>query len=86
VIALPLAHMGHAVAFAPFFAPPMVLTLGLLFLTLRDRLRGDREVYDPERDGTNRPPAALGGQGTNTPWTTNGRSSPVPKVPSAPGS
>jgi hypothetical protein len=38
--ALPLAHMGHAVAFVPFFAPPLVLTLGLLVMTARDRLRG----------------------------------------------
>jgi hypothetical protein len=41
VIALPLAHMGHAVAFVPFFAPPLLLTLAVLFLTVRDRLRGD---------------------------------------------
>jgi hypothetical protein len=39
VIALPLAHMGHAVAVMPFFAPPLVLTLGLVVLTVRDRLR-----------------------------------------------
>lgn len=38
--ALPLAHMGHAVAFVPFFAPPLLLTLGLLVMTARDRLRG----------------------------------------------
>jgi hypothetical protein len=36
---LPLAHMGHAVAVLPFFAPPLLLTLGLLVLTVRDRLR-----------------------------------------------
>ena len=40
IVALPLAHMGHAVAFVPFFAPPLVLTLGLLVMTARDRLRG----------------------------------------------
>jgi hypothetical protein len=43
VAALPLAHMGHAVAVLPFFAPPIALTLGLLVMTARDRLRGDRE-------------------------------------------
>jgi hypothetical protein len=37
--ALPLAHMGHAVAVLPFFAPPLLLTFGLVVLTLRDRLR-----------------------------------------------
>jgi hypothetical protein len=31
--------MGHAVALLPFFAPPLVLTLGLLVMTIRDRLR-----------------------------------------------
>jgi hypothetical protein len=35
---LPLAHAGHIVAVVPFFAPPLVLTLGLLVLTIRDRL------------------------------------------------
>ncbi len=39
MIALPLAHMGHAVAIMPFFAPPLLLTLGLVVLTIRDRLR-----------------------------------------------
>jgi hypothetical protein len=44
VIALPLAHMGHAVAVIPFFAPPLVLTFGLLVLTIRDRVRsGNKE-------------------------------------------
>jgi hypothetical protein len=42
VIALPLAHMGHAVAVIPFFAPPLVLTFGLLVLTIRDRVRKPR--------------------------------------------
>ena len=41
--ALPLAHMGHAVAVLPFFAPPLVLTLGLLVLTARDRFRRRNE-------------------------------------------
>ena len=36
---LPFAHMGHAIAAAPFFAPPLVLTLGVSILTIRDRLR-----------------------------------------------
>ena len=35
---IPLAHMGHAIAFLPFFAPPIVLTLGILLLIARDRL------------------------------------------------
>jgi hypothetical protein len=39
VIGLPLAHMGHAIAILPFFAPPLVLTLGLVVITVRDRLR-----------------------------------------------
>jgi hypothetical protein len=43
VSALPLAHMGHAVAVLPFFAPPLTITLGLVLLTVRDRLRGRRE-------------------------------------------
>jgi hypothetical protein len=37
--ALPLAHAGHVIAIVPFFAPPLVLTLGLLVVTARDRLR-----------------------------------------------
>ena len=43
MIALPLAHMGHAVAVIPFFAPPLVLTFGLLVLTIRDRVRRRNE-------------------------------------------
>jgi hypothetical protein len=39
LIALPLAHVGHAVAVIPFFAPPLVLTFSLLILTIRDRVR-----------------------------------------------
>ena len=39
MIGLQLAHMGHAIAIVPFFAPPLVLTLGLVVLTVRDRLR-----------------------------------------------
>jgi hypothetical protein len=35
--------MGHAVAVLPFFAPPLVLTFGLLVMTARDRLRGRRD-------------------------------------------
>jgi hypothetical protein len=31
--------MGHAVAILPFFAPPLLLTFGLVVLTVRDRLR-----------------------------------------------
>jgi hypothetical protein len=40
--AIPLAHMGHAIAFLPFFAPPIVLTLGLLVLIARERLFGGK--------------------------------------------
>ena len=36
---LPLAHAGHVIAAAPFFAPPLVLTLGVSLLTVRDRIR-----------------------------------------------
>jgi hypothetical protein len=36
---VPLAHMGHAVAVVPFFAPPLILTFGLIVLTVRDRLK-----------------------------------------------
>jgi hypothetical protein len=36
--------MGHAVAVMPFFAPPLVLTLGLVVLTIRDRLRNRGEA------------------------------------------
>jgi hypothetical protein len=39
VIELPLAHTAHTLAIAPFFAPPLLLTLGLLVLTARDRVR-----------------------------------------------
>jgi hypothetical protein len=38
MLSLPLAHAGHVIAVMPFFAPPLVLTLGLLVLTIRDRL------------------------------------------------
>lgn len=48
MIALPLAHMGHVVAFVPFFAPPLLLTLGLLVLTVRDRLRRHAETCGDE--------------------------------------
>jgi hypothetical protein len=46
VIELQLAHMGHAIAIVPFFAPPLVLTFGLVVMTVRDRLRhrGDKDV------------------------------------------
>ena len=44
MITLPLAHMGHAIAVLPFFAPPLVLTLGLVVLTVRDRLRNRGEA------------------------------------------
>ena len=40
MITLPLAHAGHALAVLPFFAPPLLLTFGLVVLTVRDRLRG----------------------------------------------
>jgi hypothetical protein len=36
---LPLAHAGHVVAVVPFFAPPLLLTLGLAVLAIRDRVR-----------------------------------------------
>jgi hypothetical protein len=39
MLELPLAHAGHVIAVVPFFAPPLVLTLGLLLLTIRDRVR-----------------------------------------------
>jgi hypothetical protein len=39
MLELPLAHAGHVIAVVPFFAPPLVLTLGLLILTIRDRIR-----------------------------------------------
>jgi hypothetical protein len=39
MIELPLAHAGHALAVVPFFGPPLVLTLGLLVMTVRDRVR-----------------------------------------------
>jgi hypothetical protein len=46
MIELPLAHAGHALATAPFFAPPLAVSLGLVVMIVRDRLqrRGD----DPE--------------------------------------
>jgi hypothetical protein len=36
--------MGHAVAVMPFFAPPLVLTFGLVVLMVRDRLRNRGEA------------------------------------------
>jgi hypothetical protein len=39
MVELPLAHAGHVIAVVPFFAPPLVLTLGVLVLTVRDRVR-----------------------------------------------
>ena len=39
MIELPLAHAGHTLAIVPFFAPPLLLTLGLLVLTIRERIR-----------------------------------------------
>jgi hypothetical protein len=49
MIPIPFAHAGHAVALLPFFAPPIVLTLGLLVLIVRDRLARRRAASD--RDG-----------------------------------
>jgi hypothetical protein len=43
VIDLPLAHAGHALATLPFFAPPLLLTLGLIVVMMRDRLRDRAE-------------------------------------------
>ena len=43
MLALPLAHAGHVIAVVPFFAPPLVLTFGLLVLTIRDRVRRRNE-------------------------------------------
>ena len=37
MIELPLAHAGHTLAIVPFFAPPLLLTLGLVVLAIRDR-------------------------------------------------
>jgi hypothetical protein len=34
------AHAGHALVLLPFFAPPILLSLGLVVLIARDRLRG----------------------------------------------
>ena len=45
-LVVPLAHMGHAVAVLPFFAPPLVLTFGLVVLTIRDRLRHRNTTED----------------------------------------
>jgi hypothetical protein len=42
VIEVPFAHLGHALPMLPFFAPPLVLTLGGMVMILRDRLRGRR--------------------------------------------
>jgi hypothetical protein len=42
VIALPLAHLGHALPLLPFFAPPLLLTFGLLALVVHDRMRERR--------------------------------------------
>jgi hypothetical protein len=53
VIALPLAHAGHALAVLPFFAPPLTLTAGLVVLTVRDRLR--RRGASGEPPGARRP-------------------------------
>jgi hypothetical protein len=39
VIELPLAHAGHTLAIVPFFAPPLLLTLGLIVMIVRDRVR-----------------------------------------------
>ena len=39
MIELPLAHAAHTLAIVPFFAPPLLLTLGLLVLTIRERVR-----------------------------------------------
>jgi hypothetical protein len=43
VIELPLAHAGHTLAIVPLFAPPLLLTLGMVVVILRDRLRGRDE-------------------------------------------
>jgi len=43
----PLAHAGHVIAVVPFFAPPVVLTLGVSVLTIRDRVRRRAHGKDP---------------------------------------
>jgi hypothetical protein len=47
MLALPLAHAGHVIAVVPFFAPPLVLTLGISLLTIRDRVRRRAQGEDP---------------------------------------
>jgi|SoiMetStandDraft_2_1073263.scaffolds.fasta_scaffold86896_2 hypothetical protein len=47
MFALPLAHAGHVIAAAPFFAPPLVLTLGVSVLTIRDRVRRRAHGEEP---------------------------------------
>jgi hypothetical protein len=47
MLALPLAHAGHVIAIVPFFAPPLLLTAGLLVMTIRDRVRGRTTTEDP---------------------------------------
>jgi hypothetical protein len=55
VIAVPFAHLGHALPMLPFFAPPLVLIAGGLFLIVRDRLRGgERERHEPSGDRAGR--------------------------------
>lgn len=39
MIELPIAHAGHTLAVVPFFAPPLLVTLGLVFMIVRDRVR-----------------------------------------------
>ena len=39
MIELTLAHAGHTLAIGPFFAPPLLLSLGLIVAIARDRMQ-----------------------------------------------
>lgn len=48
MIAVPFAHLGHALPMLPFFAPPLVLIVGGLVVMVRDRLRGGERRREEE--------------------------------------
>jgi hypothetical protein len=64
VIAVPFAHVGHALPLLPFFAPPLIVTLGIVLLIVRDRLRGDAGDEEDERESLPEPGVALRPSGT----------------------
>src|SRR5207245_2753766 len=45
-LVVPMAHLGHALPLLPYFGPPLLITAGIFFLAVKERLRGGEDDYD----------------------------------------